>query len=89
MGYIHPRLLISDTPLPDEYVEHIHCGDYILLHNYKQNLWIQIVNIKPRGYFDGIINTRMEGTRYGLGDIIVCHRRHIHSHIAYSENNEI
>ena len=80
MGYV-PRLLTTDIPLPDEFVQQIHCGDYILLHNYKQTFWAQIIDIKARGYFDAIIYSQIENTRYTLGDLIVCHRRHIHGHV--------
>jgi hypothetical protein len=74
---ICPRLLIAGQSLPNELVKQIRCGDYLLLHNAMGGFWVQVADVKERGYFDTICTSKIQTSTYGFGDLLRCHKRHI------------
>ena len=74
---ICPRLLVSEQSLPNDVVKQIRCGDYLLLHNSVRDFWVQVADVKDRGYFDTICTSKIQTSTYGFGDILRCHRRHV------------
>ena len=72
MIYI-PRFIEAEEILYEEFKE----GDLIQLYNGKDSVWTYIVDVKTRGYFDGIVSSRRLSKSYQFGDLIRFHRRHI------------
>jgi hypothetical protein len=72
MIYI-PRFIEAEEIYNEEFKE----GDLIQLYNGKDSVWTYIVDVKTRGYFDGIVSSRCFSTSYTFGDLIRFHRRHI------------
>jgi hypothetical protein len=68
-----PRFVEAEDIYTDEFKE----GDLIQLYNGKDSVWTYIVDVKTRGYFDGIVSSRCLSTTYTFGDVIRFHRRHI------------
>lgn len=52
-------------------------GDLVQLYNGKETVWVRIMDVKPRHYFDGIVSSRPFGEAYTFGDVIRFHRRHV------------
>ena len=74
-----PRLISSDTPLTQDELLSIKEGDLVKLCNGTDNIWSQIVDVKTRGYFDGLVSSRLNEKSYNFGDLIRFHSRHIFS----------
>lgn len=74
---ICPRLIAADSTLPDELLRKVHCGDYLLLHNGMGPFWVQVADVKERGYFDTILTSKIQTSTYKFGDVLRCHRRHV------------
>lgn len=72
-----PRLISSDNPLTQHELLSIKEGDLVKLCNGTDNIWSQIVDVKTRGYFDGIVSSRLNEKSYNFGDLIRFHKRHI------------
>ncbi len=68
-----PRFIEADEIIEEQFKE----GDLVQLYNGKDSVWTCIVDVKTRGYFDGIVSSRRLSKRYQFGDIIRFHRRHI------------
>ena len=71
-----PRLISSDTPLTHDELLSIKEGDLVKLCNGTDNIWSQIVDVKTRGYFDGIVSSRLNEKSYNFGDLIRFHKKH-------------
>jgi hypothetical protein len=52
-------------------------GDLVQLYNGSDSVWTRIVDVKTRGYFDGVVSSRLLTKSYTFGDLIRFHRRHI------------
>lgn len=74
---ICPRLMVAGQNLPNETIKQIRCGDYLLLHNSNGSFWVQVADIKERGYFDTIYTSKIQNSRYTFGDLLRCHKRHV------------
>ena len=72
-----PRLLNADTPIETCVKE----GDVVQVYNGKNTIWTCIVDVKTRGYFDGVVSSRLplKENSYAFGDMIRFHRRHIYN----------
>lgn len=68
-----PRFISSQ----DLYNEQFKEGDLVQLYNGTDSVWTCIVDVKTRGYFDGIVSSRRLSKSYQFGDVIRFHRRHI------------
>jgi hypothetical protein len=69
-----PRFMSAEDPCNEQFKE----GDLVQLYNGSDSVWACIVDVKTRGYFDGIVSTRHLLTKsYTFGDLIRFHRRHI------------
>jgi hypothetical protein len=79
---ICPRLLAADSTLPNEIVKQVRCGDYLLLHNGVNQFWVQVADVKERGYFDTICTSKIQTTTYKFGDLLRCHKRHVFDRIS-------
>ena len=77
----YPRLAVSQEQLTQDIQE----GDYLLLLPCAQtieSLWIQVVAILNRGYYEGIVFNKNSL----FGQVIRCHQRHIQQCIRELEN---
>lgn len=70
-----PRLITKN--LPNESVQHIHCGEYILLHNGEEFFWAEVADVRGRGYIDAIVKSKVQTSSYSFDSLIRCHQRHI------------
>jgi hypothetical protein len=68
-----PRFMSAEEPCNEQFKE----GDLVQLYNGSDSVWACIVDVKTRGYFDGIVSSRRLSKRYQFGDVIRFHRRHI------------
>ena len=72
---LRPRLLDAETCLERGSVG---VSDLVAVDNGFEKIWVQIVDVKTRDYFDGVVSSRLGGFRqYAFGDLIRFHRRHI------------
>jgi hypothetical protein len=72
---LRPRLLDAETLVERGCVG---VNDFVAVDNGFEKLWVQVVDVKTRDYFDGVVSSRPGGFRaYGFGDLIRFHRRHI------------
>jgi hypothetical protein len=74
-----PRLITADNPLTQDETKLIKQGDLVEIYNGKTTIWTQIADVKTRGYFDGIVSSRLSEKTYNFGDLIRFHSRHIYS----------
>lgn len=76
MDVVRPRLKVPEIPLDSPFA--IQRGDYVLLDNGYDMFWTQIADVKSKGYYDGIVFTRLRGKfSYSFGDLIRFHQRHV------------
>jgi hypothetical protein len=75
---IRPRLVNAEIPLTQEESSLIKEGDLVQVYNGKTKVWTQIADVKTRGYFDGLVSSRLNETSYNFGDLIRFHSRHIY-----------
>ncbi len=68
-----PRFMSADNICQEQFKE----GDLVQLYNGSDSVWTRIVDVKTRGYFDGVVSSRLLKTSYTFGDLIRFHRRHI------------
>ena len=78
-----PRFIEADEIIEEQFKE----GDLVQLYNGKDSVWTCIVDVKTRGYFDGIVSSRRLSKGYQFGDVIRFHRRHIQGYLL--EDNQI
>lgn len=74
---LKPRLINADTPLTQEETNSIKEGDLVQIYNGRTTIWTQIADRKTRGYFDGLVSSRLNEKSYNFGDLIRFHSRHI------------
>jgi hypothetical protein len=82
---IRPRLINAEYPLTQIEARLIHEGDLVEIFNGRTKIWVQIANVKTRGYFDGFVSSRLNEKTYNFGDLVHFHSRHIYS-ISKSES---
>ena len=70
---IVPRFIDAEEIFDEQFKE----GDLVQLYNGTDSVWTCIVDVKTRGYFDGIVSSRRLSKSYQFGDVIRFHRRHI------------
>lgn len=72
-----PRFINSEEITNKEFKE----GDLVQLYNGTDSVWTCIVDVKTRGYFDGVVSSRLpvKETAYNFGDLIRFHGRHIYN----------
>ena len=75
-----PRFITAEDTCKNTFRE----GDLIQLYNGYCSVWSRIVDVKTRGYFDGIVSSRPSKTSYKFGDLIRFHRRHIQGFSNYT-----
>ena len=69
-----PRFMSAEDPCNIQFKD----GDLVQLYNGSDSVWVRIVDVKTRGYFDGIVSScRLLIKSYKFGDLIRFHRRHI------------
>jgi hypothetical protein len=70
-----------EHPLTQDETKLIRSGDLVQLHNGKNTLWSQVADVKTRGYFDGVVSSRLppKENAYNFGDLIRFHSRHIYN----------
>jgi len=68
-----PRFIKAEEIYENQFKE----GDLVQLYNGKDSIWTCIVEVKTRGYFDGIVSSRCLSKSYKFGDLIKIHSRHI------------
>jgi hypothetical protein len=69
-----PRFMTAEDPCNIQFKE----GDLVQLYNGSDSVWVRIIDVKTRGYFDGIVSScRLLTKSYTFGDLIRFHRRHI------------
>ncbi len=72
---VRPRLVDAEEPVQKGCVN---VGDLVAVDNGLEKLWVQIVDVKTRDYYDGFVSSRLREFRsYAFGDLIRFHRRHI------------
>ncbi len=72
---LRPRLLDAEELVARGSVG---VNDFVAVDNGFEKIWVQIVDVKTRDYFDGVVSSRLSGFRqYAFGDLIRFHRRHI------------
>ena len=75
--------LINNTeyPLTQDEVKQVKNGDLVRLSNGRDMFWSQVADVKTRGYFDGVVSSRLpeKETSYNFGDLIKFHARHIYN----------
>ena len=74
---IRPRLINAETPLTHEETNSIKEGDLVQIYNGRTTIWTQVADVKTRGYFDGLVSSRLNEKSYNFGDLIRFHSRHI------------
>jgi hypothetical protein len=72
-----PRLINADPPLTQTESNSIKEGDLVQIYNGKTTIWTQVADVKTRGYFDGLVSSRLDESTYNFGDLIRFHSRHI------------
>ncbi len=72
-----PRLINADPPLTQTESNLIKEGDLVQIYNGKTTIWTQVADVKTRGYFDGLVSSRLNESTYNFGDLIRFHSRHI------------
>jgi hypothetical protein len=69
-----PRFMNAEDPCNIQFKD----GDLVQLYNGSESVWLRIVDVKTRGYFDGFVSSRRLLTKsYKFGDLIRFHKRHI------------
>ena len=72
------------TPPTDEELIKVERGDFVKVCNGVERFWVQILEKKERGYFEGIVmNKLISKNLYTLGTVIQFHSRHVYE-IQYS-----
>ncbi len=82
---LKPRLINADIPLTQGESSLIKEGDLVQIYNGRTIIWTQVADVKTRGYFDGLVSSRLNEKSYNFGDLIRFHSRHIYS-ISKSES---
>jgi hypothetical protein len=72
-----PRLINADPPLTQTESNLIKEGDLVQINNGKTTIWTQVADVKTRGYFDGLVSSRLAESTYNFGDLVRFHSRHI------------
>jgi hypothetical protein len=72
--------LSSNENLPtEEELAIIQANDFVKVCNGTERFWIQVIEKKDRGYFDGIVmNKLIFKSAYTLGSLVQFHTRHVY-----------
>ena len=71
----------TESPFTQDEIKLVKNGDLVRLSNGREMFWSQVADVKTRGYFDGVVSSRLpeKETSYNFGDLIKFHARHIYN----------